>query len=256
MRLLSYNIHKGIGGRDRRYDLSRVIDVIEEENPDLICLQEVDHHVRRSRFHNQCDLLARHFNAAAHFRQMIVRLKTGGYGNVILSRWPILTCHQISLRMGSKKPRGAQLATIETPEGSLYLAHCHLGLAEKERHWQIDHLLSHHLFRESDGLPVLVAGDSNDWRNTLARGPFARHGFQQVTTPVSRFRSFPAYFPMGSLDKAFYRGSVFVRGARVVKSALAKRASDHLPLVVDFHLTEEHLTAALNGHSGHAAGQA
>ena len=47
MRLLSYNIHKGIGGRDRRYDIQRVIEVIEEENPDLICLQEVDHHVRR-----------------------------------------------------------------------------------------------------------------------------------------------------------------------------------------------------------------
>ena len=32
MRLLSYNIHKGIGGRDRRYRLARVIEVIEEEN--------------------------------------------------------------------------------------------------------------------------------------------------------------------------------------------------------------------------------
>ena len=48
MRLLTYNIHKGIGGRDRRYSLERIIDVIEAENPDLICLQEVDRHVRRS----------------------------------------------------------------------------------------------------------------------------------------------------------------------------------------------------------------
>ena len=47
MRLLSYNIHKGIGGRDRRYRLERIIAVIEHENPDLICLQEVDQNVRR-----------------------------------------------------------------------------------------------------------------------------------------------------------------------------------------------------------------
>ena len=53
MRLLSYNIHKGIGGRDRRYRLERIIGVIEEENPDLICLQEVDRNVRRSRFDDQ-----------------------------------------------------------------------------------------------------------------------------------------------------------------------------------------------------------
>ena len=95
---------------------------------------------------------------------------------------------------------------------------------------------------------MLVAGDSNDWRNTLAAGPFARHDFLHATAPISRFRSFPAYFPMGSLDKAFYRGGVFVRHARVVRTALAKQASDHLPLVVDFHLSEAYLTAA-NGQA-------
>jgi endonuclease/exonuclease/phosphatase family metal-dependent hydrolase len=58
VRVLSYNIHKGIGGRDRRYRLERIIAVIEEENPDFICLQEVDHNVRRTRHHNQPKLLA------------------------------------------------------------------------------------------------------------------------------------------------------------------------------------------------------
>ena len=42
MRLLSWNIHKGIGGRDRRYSLQRIIDCIDHEHPDLVCLQEVD----------------------------------------------------------------------------------------------------------------------------------------------------------------------------------------------------------------------
>ena len=51
VRILSYNIHKGIGGRDRRYRLERIIEVIEEQNPDLICLQEVDRNVRRSHHH-------------------------------------------------------------------------------------------------------------------------------------------------------------------------------------------------------------
>ena len=42
--------------------------------------------------------------------------------------------------------------------------------------------------------------------------------------------------PVGALDKAFYRGPIEVRHARIVRSRLAKRASDHLPLVIDFHL--------------------
>ena len=40
-----------------------------------------------------------------------------------------------------RKPRGAQLAVVETPEGPLHLVHWHLGLAERERHWQVRHLL-------------------------------------------------------------------------------------------------------------------
>ena len=61
MRLLSYNMHKGIGGRDRRYRLQRIIDVIETENPDLICLQEVDRHVLRSKLDDQPQIAGRVF---------------------------------------------------------------------------------------------------------------------------------------------------------------------------------------------------
>ncbi len=238
MRLLSYNIHKGLGGRDRRYRLERIIDVIETENPDLICLQEVDRNVRRSRFHDQPKLLAEYFRSAEKLYQMNVRLKSGGYGNLVLSRWPLIARHHVSLRLNSKKPRGAQLAVVDTPEGHLHLVNWHLGLAERERHWQVDHLMNHHLFCESAHLPTLIAGDFNDWRNTLGNGSFAKHQFEHITHPVSRFRSFPAYLAMGPLDKAFYRGDLAIRHARIVRTSLAKRASDHLPLVIDFHIGE------------------
>ena len=236
MRLLSYNIHKGIGGRDRLYRIGRIIDVIESENPDIVCLQEVDRHVRRSRHDDQPHKLAEALHAVASLFQLNVHLKSGGYGNLLLSRWPFSRSHQISLRLKQRKPRGAQLAVVETPEGPLHVAHAHLGLAEQERHWQVQHLLDHGLFRESEELPTLFVGDMNDWRNTLAHGPFGRHGFHQVTAPRSRFRSFPAYWPVVSLDKAFARGPVAVRQARIVRSAAARVASDHLPLVLDFHL--------------------
>jgi len=237
MRLLSYNIHKGIGGRDRRYRLERVLAVIEHERPDLICLQEVDRNVRRSRFHNQPQMLAEHFQAADFAFQINVHLKSGGYGNLVLSRWPFESRHHVSLRRNNKKPRGAQLVVVQTPEGPLHLVNWHLGLAERERRWQVEHLLRHHLFREAERLPTLIAGDFNDWRNTLNNGLFPGSGFEQITRPIARFRSFPAYMPVGSLDKAYCRGDIQVVAAHVVKSQQARAASDHLPLVVDFRLT-------------------
>jgi len=236
MRLLSYNIHKGIGGRDRRYRLERIIQVIEAENPDFVCLQEVDRHVERSRHDDQPKKLSEALKANSHLYQLNVRFRTGGYGNLVLSRWPFRSSYQISLRRKRRKPRGAQLAVVETPEGPVHLVHWHLGLAERERHWQTRHLLEHALFRQSGHLPTLVVGDFNDWLNTLARGPFATHGFVQVTAPRSRFRSFPAYWPVVSLDKAFARGPLEIRHARIIHSRLAREASDHLPLVIDFHV--------------------
>jgi len=235
MRLLSWNIHKGIGGRDRRYSLSRIIDCIEAENPDFICLQEVDRLVRRSQFDDQPRLLARYFRAHSVY-QSNVAVGDGGYGNLVLSRWPVESRHRILLRQGTRKPRGAQLLQIDSPEGSLHLVHTHLGLAERERHWQMKRLLGHMLFRSADPLPTLVVGDFNDWRDTLAAASLGANGFAQVTSPIGRFRSFPAWLAVGALDKAFVRGPIAVRQARIVRTSLAKTASDHLPLVIDFHL--------------------
>ncbi len=242
MRLISYNIHKGIGGRDRRYRLDRIVRVLEDLHPDLICLQEVDRNVLRSHHHDQPRELAEALRAEEHLYQLNVRVKDGGYGNLILSRWPFQGAHQVSLRMKRRKPRGAQLVVVETPEGPFHLVHWHLGLAERERHWQVRHLLGHELFRASEKLPTLIVGDFNDWLNTLARGPFARHGFEQVTAPRSRFRSFPAYWPVASLDKAFVRGPVAIRHAHIAHSRLARDASDHLPLVIDFQLNHQGAT--------------
>jgi endonuclease/exonuclease/phosphatase family metal-dependent hydrolase len=235
MRLLSWNIHKGIGGRDRRYSLARIIDCVEAENPDIICLQEVDRLVARSRHDDQPRLLARYFRCLSVF-QPTVQVGGGGYGNLVLSRWPVESRHRITLRREGRKPRGAQLLLVESPEGPLHLVHTHLGLAERERHWQVERLLGHMLFRAAEPHPTLIVGDFNDWRDTLGKAALAAAGFAQITSPAGRFRTFPAWLAIGSLDKAFARGGIAVRHARVVRTSLAKAASDHLPLVIDFHL--------------------
>src|SRR5436305_1430630 len=92
-------------------------------------------------------------------RRLFLSAASGGYGNLLLSRWPLHQRHHVSLRKTWRKPRGAQLVVVATPEGELHLAHGHLGLAESERRWQVEHLLRHPLFRESAHLPTLIVGD-------------------------------------------------------------------------------------------------
>jgi endonuclease/exonuclease/phosphatase family metal-dependent hydrolase len=237
MRLLTYNIHKGVGS-DRRYRLERIIDVIREQEPDLVCLQEVDRHVKRSHFHDQPSLLARQLGTAAHLYQLNVPHRDGGYGNLILSRWRFRTHSQVSIRQGRRKPRGAQLVVVDTPQGPMHLVNWHLGLREKERRWQARYLLGHSSFLEFAHLPTIIAGDYNDWRNTLGRHHFTDHGFRQATSPIRRFRSFPSFLALAALDKVFYRGGIHIHHATIVRSRLARRASDHLPLRIDFQLAK------------------
>jgi endonuclease/exonuclease/phosphatase family metal-dependent hydrolase len=235
MRLLSYNIHKGIGGRDRLYRLERIFEVIREAHADIVCLQEVDRNVRRSRFDDQPALIQREFGYDFAIFQFNHRVDDGGYGNFVMSRFPILKRHNISLRYRGRKNRRAQLALLQTHDGvQMRIVNWHLGLGERERHWQARHLLTHESFRSYLDIPTLVAGDSNDWRDTLNHGPVREHDLKQVTAPPSRFRSFPAYMPVGGLDKAFVCNRIRIDGAHVINTALTRKASDHLPLLVEF----------------------
>jgi len=234
MRLVTYNIHKGIGGSDRRYNLDRIIDVLASLEADFVCLQEVTLDLPRTSRHDQADILAERFQPMFASFQQNVHWKVGGYGNLLLSRWPLNEHHRISLQFQQKKPRGAQLVVVETPSGLLRLTNWHLGLSEIERHWQVNRLLSHPLFHSTAEHPSLMCGDFNDWRNTLGHSLLSPRGFAQATAPPGKFRSFPAAMPVLSLDKVFHCKRIEIESAHLVKTQKSRQASDHLPLLVNF----------------------
>ena len=268
MRVLSYNIHKGIGGRDRRYQLSRVKAVIETAGADVLCLQEVDRNVRRSRFDDQPRLLAEWFlgrhlppvgphpgpraalspsggGGGAVF-QLTLPLTTGrtlpggprrgGYGNLVVSKRPILDAHLVGLRRGLRKNRGAVVVVLDTAAGPVRLVNWHLGLAERERAWQVRRLLGHELFRAAGSfaagsVPTLLVGDTNDWRGVLRKGALREAGYAPAAAGAGRLRTFPAWLPTAQLDRAFARDLPAI--AAVHRGGPAADASDHLPLIVD-----------------------
>ena len=101
-RLMTYNIHKGIGGIDRRYDLERIINVIRHYHPDIAFLQEVDEGVRRSRHDRQIELLADALEFKHFTYQNNVVVKGGHYGNAILSQYPLGEKLDLELKVSIK----------------------------------------------------------------------------------------------------------------------------------------------------------
>jgi hypothetical protein len=58
LRVLSWNVHKCIGGLDRRYDPARTARIVAESDPDVVLLQEVAQDGTRYRGEKQVDVLA------------------------------------------------------------------------------------------------------------------------------------------------------------------------------------------------------
>ena len=240
-RLLSFNIHKGIGGVDRRYDLHRVVDTINFYEPDVVMLQEVDEEVPRSRHHRQAELLADAIKLPHIAYQRNVRLKVGHYGNAILSRYPLTEAFDIDLTLPPKKRRGALVTRLSISVGehekSIILANIHLGLSGLERQIQLRRLLACDcLSLPRKRTPLVIAGDYNDVWGSLGRRVMERAGFLAATGAI---RTFPAAMPLRCLDRVFYRGDLKPLRAFAGHTETAKRASDHLPIVVEFEFTRK-----------------
>lgn len=239
MRVLTYNIHKGIGGLDRTYDLDRVVAILQHCNADVVLLQEVDHGAKRSAYHQQSHLLAEALDMPFVAVGINHHLRTtGGYGNVTLSRWPILGEFNMDLTQRLRKRRGALYTRIDTPDlGPLNVLNFHLGLIHVERVRQVRRMLGSPCVTASPLEPALIAGDSNDWRGRICQKLMKPQGFSEVGVDLAgqRVRTFPAVRPMLSLDRIYFRHLTPHRLLDLDHEYVG-HASDHRPLVVDFQI--------------------
>ncbi len=245
IRIISYNIHKCIGGVDRRYAPERVAEVIAHYGADLALLQEVTNRSPRSGGDRQVDLLGRmlDFRYRAWFPN--VRLRGGGeYGNAVLSRWRITASENVDLTIAPKKRRSVLHVRIRVPvedqkpgrprSRTIHLFNTHLGLSGIERRLQLRKLLnSPSVSAVGERIPLVIAGDLIDIWGMLGRRILHPAGFRGSQGTI---RTFPAYAPVRPLDGLYIKGDLELVNLMSSRLKLARQASDHLPLVADLQL--------------------
>jgi len=240
-RVVTYNIHKCIGGLDRRYDPERVTETIGHYAPDVVLLQEVAQGSRRFRGERQVERLgeALGLRHRSYFVNVRKRAGRGEYGNAVLSRFPISRTENVDVTIPPKKRRSVlhahlRLRVAPGRTRTLHVFNLHLGLLGIERRMQLRRFLDSHPFA---GLhprtPVLVGGDFNDVWGTLGQ-LLLPAGFRGMPAPIE---TFPALMPVRALDSLYLRGQA--RLLRIFRSRLrvARHASDHLPLIADLEIT-------------------
>ena len=225
IRVLSYNIHHG-AGVDGKLDLPRIAGVITAVKPDLVALQEVDRNTKRAKQQDQPAMLAQLTGMKILFEQNIA-FQGGGYGNAILSRFPIKSHRNHKLPNHDKgEQRGALEAEIVLPKGhgSLMLWATHLDHRPDPTERLASARALEKIVRSKGETVGLLAGDLNsqlsgqvlpiflrNWTNSNGLKP-------QATVPVKN--------PKRQIDFVLYRpqNRWRVKSVKVLEEAVA---SDH-----------------------------
>ena len=236
LRLLSYNIHSGVG-LDGRLDLDRIGDVIDDSGADVVALQEVDRFRReQSAFEDQPTVLAQrlgmHLAYAANLDGEPAHpgAPRAQYGTALLSRLPLESSTNTLLPCfeGSEQ-RGLLEATVVVGGGPLRVLGTHLQWdSETERTRQAEAIVA-----TLDARPTVLLGDLNTTPGSPAYRCLAGR-LEDAWTLVGEGEghTFEAEPPPRRLDYVWVGGGVQAVSAAVLPSV----ASDHHALRVEVRL--------------------
>nr|WP_275588916.1 endonuclease/exonuclease/phosphatase family protein [Croceicoccus hydrothermalis] len=221
MKFASYNIHKAVG-LDRRRDPDRILAVLHEIDADIVALQECDR-----RFGTRESVLPRARVEDSPYRTVPLDtrpLSMGWHGNGFLVRKGVEVIEAATIALPTLEPRGAIRLDAVIDGQRVRVVGMHLDLSGLRRRHQAEAVLAH--LGGCEECPTVLMGDTNEW---AGRGGVFRV-FDGDWTVLDSGRSFPARRPLARLDRIITSPEWECVETGVHHSALASRASDHLPV--------------------------
>jgi endonuclease/exonuclease/phosphatase family metal-dependent hydrolase len=233
IRIATYNIHR-CRGLDRRVIPSRTAAVLADIDADVVALQEVIGSNATNPGH------AEELGAILGMGWVMAparHLRGHLFGNVVLSRLPILHHAQYDLSWNDREARCCQRVDLAVNENTVHLYNVHLGTALLERRYQAVRLAAVVHDRRVEG-PKIVLGDFNEWTRGLATTLLSeRLHSVDLFAHLKKRRTYPGIFPLLHLDHIYYEGAtVEVRKVELPRTRRTLIASDHLPLVADLRI--------------------
>lgn len=235
-RIVTYNVHK-CRGLDQRVRPERIVSVLREIDADIIALQEVLSLNNGKRSDDQARFISEELGFA-HRLGEARQLRGGAYGNVVLSRLPLLAAYNYDVSQQGREERGCLRVDVGLSGYQLlHVYNVHLGTSYGERPLQARRLLDEEILNTQHLLgPRILLGDFNEWTRGVASKMLAEH-FQSadLRLHLGRTRTYPGVLPLLHLDHIYYDNALALEAASLHRSHTALLASDHLPLIADFH---------------------
>ncbi len=241
LRVATYNVH-GCVGMDRQRSEARIAEVIAELSADIIGLQELDRGRGRSASVDQTSAIAGRLGWQSHFHPAMQQ-RDGHYGHAILSRYPLSA--RCAAELPGRAPffcpetRSAIAMDVTTDFGIVHFINTHLGLGRRERLLQAQLLTSGDWLELISGeRPLILLGDFNSRPGSRPYQVFSRHlrDVRRLVRPPRPARTFPTTFPAVAVDHIFVNKSFQPLSLSVHRTALARVASDHYPLLAELEI--------------------
>lgn len=237
LRVVTYNVHK-CRGLDRRVRPARIVEVLREIDADIIALQEVLSLQGGLRDKDQARFISEELEMSCALGGTRIH-KGAMYGNVVLSRLPLVETRNYDITVRGREERGCMRADISANgSGLLHVFNVHLGTAFVERRHQGRKLVNEAILNndELSGARIML-GDFNEWTRGLTTKLLTSHlTSADIRTHLKRSRTYPWVLPLMHLDHIYFDNSLDLERMTLHKSRVALVASDHLPLVADFRI--------------------
>ncbi len=237
---MTYNVHSCVG-TDGVRSTARVAEVIASTDADVVCLQELDRMRPRSERIPQAEVIARELTMHFHFHPAL-RLAEEEYGDAILSKHPLRLQRAADLphvpTLFCRETRGALWVTVSAYNLEWQIVNTHFGLGRAERLAQATALLGPEWIGAASRRPrLVVCGDFNSHPGGRVHR-LLRSGLRDTQAGWHR-RTFPSCFPLVCLDYIFTGPNVNLQRLSIVRTPLARVASDHLPLIAEFDSAQQ-----------------
>lgn len=245
IRVMTYNIHSCIG-LDGRVRPERVARVINQYDPDIIAVQEVDCHRLRTSSHDQSKVIAEHLRMH-HVFHALFEEQMERYGIAIFSKHPVevVKADYLTLAMPERlrEARGAIWVKVRiSGMRDFHFVNTHFGLGGQERMTQAKEIMGPGwLGNIPDEDPVILCGDLNSGPGSKVLKLF-HYRLRDVQHMVPGFKpkcSFTSIRPFRRIDHIFVSSYFKVESVTIPNTSTAVMASDHLPVCTELSLPVE-----------------
>lgn len=239
LRVVTYNIHKGVTGFTGKPRIQSVRTGLQSMDADIVFLQEVqdrnDRLIAAELFdpdHTQLNYLATDAYPHSVYGRNAV-YDHGHHGNAILSRHPILMSENLDISDHRFEQRGLLHAVADINGVEAHLICVHFGLFARSRARQAGALVERVRAVVPDNAPLVIAGDFNDWNHKLDDRICNTLGAVEAAHARNeRILTFPSHMPWWQLDRIYVRGFEIERSQALTGREWAQR-SDHVPLMAE-----------------------